>query len=399
MTCARPHCSSFRQRLLLGLAILVLSQSALRADGVPEAVFPPAPTETATADAFTGKVNIHCAALRIAPTADALAIAECERSQLVKILGTEGDFYQVSPPEGLKAYIASRYIHDQRVQGERVNLRARPNTESTILGQVNTGDEIHTRALPQISEWVEVPFPAQRKIYIRKELVTRVGDIAAFEGLQQKRQEILVALQRAVGLAEKAFGQFKDQSQGVITWNEVRAAFDEASNIAASSPAFTEIAQTIEHCQQSAFESYQKAFSDSAHSIPVPATSGDFDRTEPMPAAPTLHEMENAWTAVEHRLMQQWLDARPEKNADQYWQDQELTAQELAGTLSPYMREDLRQRPGDFVLYQQDLPIAYLYSATVDLAKLDGKYARYKVVKREDLGFALPAYCVISIAS
>lgn len=348
---------------------------------------------------FTGKVQVHCAPLRSAPQADSITVAEVERATLLRVFGKSGDFYQVAPPEGLKAYIASRFVSGESIVGQHVNVRSRPNTESAILGQVNSGDRIKAESLLKAPDWVEIPFPESRKLFIRADLIAKIAGDASFEEYQHQRSDILRALNEAQTLNAEALSQLQDDRPTQISWNTVRAAFEKAQNLASKSPAFSELEVSSKQQLQEAFLKYQATFAATeqlrkAQTEPtIPQDTKDQTKTD---ATPQLSES-NAWTQIEEQQLKDWLNEHPEKDRDHYALMQEDQAQILEGKLIPFTRPDLRQKPGDFILMSQDLPIAYLYSSTIDLQQLNEKTLKLKAVKRDDLGFALPAYCVLTI--
>ncbi len=348
---------------------------------------------------FTGKVQVHCAPLRASPQSEAIAVMEVERATLLQITGKEGDFYQVLPPDGLKAYIASRYVNNQSVVGQHVNIRSRPNTESAILGQLNTGDAIKATPLMKAPDWMELPFPADRKLYIRADLTKRVAGDETFEQLQQLRGDILKALTEAQTLNAEAQRQLVGDDLTQISWTQVRASYEKAHVLASRSEAFSELAQSADQQLQKAFLKYQASFSQAeqakkAHlepsQKPTEQPSGEVD-------ANRLLTKPNAWAKVEQLRLEEWLHAHPEKTHEHYALDQQGQSLILEGTPVVFARLDLRQKPGDYILMRRDLPVAYLYSARIDLEQSKEKNHKFQVVKRDDLGFALPAYCVISI--
>ena len=363
---------------------------------------PPAPPIIAESDVFTGKVCVHCAALRATPTGQSLPVFECERALLVRVTGSDGEFYQITPPDGLKAYIARKFIVDGRVHGQHVNLRARPNTESAILGQVNDQEKVETKPLAKAPDWLEIPYPADRKLYIRKDLVTRVGDATAYSALQSQQSQIAENLKTAHAMVLQAREQFQQKVPEPTSWDKIQNAYEKALKLALSSPAFTEIAHDIVQEQQVAFCDYQKWFLESKSPPQPQEIDQSKENQEVKSSSKPLAALSTAptrWTRVEQMRLEQWLDAHPEKTESHYWHEQEQQSQRLEGTLAPYVRSDLRQKPGDFLLYNSDIPIAYLYSAQLKLADLEGKACKLRVVKRDDLGFALPAYCVIAVES
>ena len=83
------------------------------------------------------------------------------------------------------------------------------------------------------------------------------------------------------------------------------------------------------------------------------------------------------------------------KSIDDFYSDQKLKSQNVAGILESFA-EPVKNRPGDYVLKQNNVPVAYLYSTQCDLSELVGKQVSLKVTERANNNFAHPAYYVLS---
>jgi hypothetical protein len=101
------------------------------------------------------------------------------------------------------------------------------------------------------------------------------------------------------------------------------------------------------------------------------------------------------WAAVEEKLFTAWAAEHSPATLEAFYMEESLTAVELTGTIEPY-REPLRNRPGDYILYDNYRPLCYLYSTQVDLASLVGKKVSLQLAPRTNHHFAHPAYHVLS---
>jgi hypothetical protein len=100
----------------------------------------------------------------------------------------------------------------------------------------------------------------------------------------------------------------------------------------------------------------------------------------------------------EDKLIEQALRAGKAASKEAFYADALKTAEDIAGQLVPYDRP-VRNRPGDFMLVdgKTKVPVAYLYSCTVDLRPLAGQVVHLSVVPRPNHQFALPAYVVLDV--
>jgi len=101
------------------------------------------------------------------------------------------------------------------------------------------------------------------------------------------------------------------------------------------------------------------------------------------------------WTVAEEQLYQAWANGHEPATLEAFYMEESLNAVELAGTIEPY-REQLRSRPGDFIIYDGYRPLGYLYSTQVDLASLIGKRVKVRLAPRQNHHFAFPAFFVLS---
>jgi hypothetical protein len=102
------------------------------------------------------------------------------------------------------------------------------------------------------------------------------------------------------------------------------------------------------------------------------------------------------WLALEKELYTTWSNFHPEKSSDDFYREQQANSITINGIIEPY-NQSIKNRPGDYILKNEDLPIAYLYSINVDLEKFKGKKISISVSPRPNNNFAFPAYFVNSI--
>jgi uncharacterized protein YgiM (DUF1202 family) len=110
---------------------------------------------------------------------------------------------------------------------------------------------------------------------------------------------------------------------------------------------------------------------------------------------PKVIEAPTAWTGAEEHLYQTWSQGRESATQEAFYMEEMLNAVELIGVVEPY-REQLHNRPGDYILYDNYKPLGYLYSTQVDLAAVTGKRVKMRLAERPNHHFAFPAYFVLS---
>lgn len=105
-------------------------------------------------------------------------LTQAQRADLVTIRETESEWYRIDVPTTASCYIHSAFVtipsnrpEQGMVTANRVNLRARPTTSSSILGQVHEGDIVTIRKR-QDAEWLAIAPPPSASGWIHRQFVT-----------------------------------------------------------------------------------------------------------------------------------------------------------------------------------------------------------------------------------
>jgi uncharacterized protein YgiM (DUF1202 family) len=136
---------------------------------------------------FTGKIIKNKVRLRLQSNYDSPVLRELNRNDLVIVLGETEDFYAIQPPADVRGYVFRSYVLDNVVEGDRVNIRLKPDREATIIAQLKAGDHVEGTIASTNNKWLEIRLPNTTHFYIAKEYVEKVGDIGFKERLDKKR--------------------------------------------------------------------------------------------------------------------------------------------------------------------------------------------------------------------
>ena len=95
---------------------------------------------------FVGETTEAHVKIRAGQNNNFEALTTLEKGAKVIVLGKSFQWYKVRLPESAQAYIRSSYVsvvspQIGEVKGDRVNVRAAPNTNATILGQLKMGEK------------------------------------------------------------------------------------------------------------------------------------------------------------------------------------------------------------------------------------------------------------------
>ena len=106
-----------------------------------------------------------------------------------------------------------------------------------------------------------------------------------------------------------------------------------------------------------------------------------------------VEPVKSSWEISEEALFAEWSSFHPEKSKTEFYKEQEVNAVTIRGVLEKFDLP-IHNKPGEFLLKANDLPVAYLYSTKVDLEKFIGKEVALIVSSRSNQHFAFPAYFV-----
>ena len=84
------------------------------------------------------------------------------------------------------------------------------------------------------------------------------------------------------------------------------------------------------------------------------------------------------------------------EDADDFYDEQKANAITIKGIIQSY-NQAIKNKPGNFLLKGENIPLAYLYSISIDLTKYIGKEVSITVSPRSNNNFAFPAYFVNSV--
>ena len=102
------------------------------------------------------------------------------------------------------------------------------------------------------------------------------------------------------------------------------------------------------------------------------------------------------WDPIEESLYLSWTNINENKSQRDYYEEQKLAAIEISGIVEPY-NTPVKNKPGDYILRDKDMPLGYIYSTQVNLQSLVGKHVKLVAAPRPNNNFAFPAYYVLSV--
>jgi len=348
---------------------------------------------------FTGQIKKSKVRLRLHPSLDSEVVQELSEGDLLVVTGEQGNFYEVKPLGSVKGYVFRTYLLDGQIEGNRVNVRLAPTTDSPVLIQLHSGDKVDGEVSKENSKWYQISLPDQTRFYIAKEYVRNIGDPSFFSSMKTRLGDAQEKLAKAYGESINTL------RQDFPTMNPelVRKQFIEIINEYKDFPEYVEKAKKHLQTFEDKYLEHKVAYLESNH---------NFEEFEDSENSPMLKEAvcekpftpqditpisQPYWEPIEENYYQSWLETHPDGSMEDFYADTARFSTVLRGIVKPYGK-DTKNKPGDFLLVTQfDRPIAFLYSTKLNLQGLVGQRVQVRVVERPNNHFAFPAYFVLSV--
>lgn len=357
------------------------------------AITPPTEKKNDQFHPFTGRVLSNKVRIRSKPDVESHIIRQLNKRDLLLVLGEEGDFYAIQPPEGTKAYIFRSYVLDNVVEADRVNIRLEPHADAPILAQLKMGAKVNGSPCAVNPKWLEIVPPSDTRFYVAKEFIESVGG-----------PEFLVQMEKRHAQAEKELAAslclFEAESKKPFEEMASEEILVKLQKISQNFADFPEIASQAKDTLNALKETYlQKKvlFLEGNQQTPVnhPLFTQQQAEKALKPKKSEVHEM-RYWDVVEESLYLSWSAFHTGKKMDDFYLEQKANASLLEGTIEPYTAS-IKNKPGDYIVRGTHAPIAYLYSTACPLENYVGKKVTLLVTPRPNNQFAFPAYFVLAI--
>jgi hypothetical protein len=388
---------------------LLLFASALAAAPQKEQPAPPV-KKNETFKPFTGKVAANKVRLRVKPDLESHILRQINKNDLLLIVGEDSDFYAVEAPKDAKAYVFRSYILDGRVEANRVNVRLEPHADAPIIGQLQAGDTVKGEICPMNHKWLEIPAPKSTRFYVSKEYVVHAGGPEFLAAMEKRKTQVEELLNAAFLLAEteckKSFEEMSPQPV-IEKFHAILHNFsDFPASVATAKEALALLKETYLNKKIAYLESKAELSPTAKAELLAKhkAESAEFFTDAPVNIDQNLWTKRSkkqrgslrVWDALEESLYLSWTAFHTGKKIDDFYSEQTANGSVLNGRIEPYV-DPVKDRPGDYLLYNKDGQVAYLYSTQVDLNQYIGKDVTILGSPRPNNHFAFPAYFVLGV--
>lgn len=338
--------------------------------------------------AFTGRINGKSVRMRTGADLDSCVVKELDKGDLVVVTGQKGDFYAIQPVNDQRAFIFRSFILDGVVEGNRVNVRLHPDLDAPIISHLSSGTKVEGDICKNNHKWLEINPPADTRFFIAKEYIDHAGG-PDLKAIHDKRCATVDQLLDSANLLTQAEMRksFNDIDIGRMTRSYqtiVQDYVDFPDHCDKASKALTKLQE--EYLQKKI--AYLEA---KAEGIDLPEVALSSDEQGKIHMQTDRMQL---WEPVEEALYLTWSGMHHAKTMDDFYVSQKMKATKLTGIIEAYT-DPVKCKPGDYILRQDGVPSAYLYSTTVNLQALVGKKVTVMASVRPNNSFAFPAYYVI----
>ncbi len=374
-------------------ALPVLQETAVEAKDIPAA----APAVETALNPFTGKIRGNRVRMRINADLESRIIKELSKTDLVTVVGEKAEFYAVEAPSELKAYIFRSFVLDNVVEGNRVNIRLLPDTEAPVLGHLNSGDRVTGKICAENSKWLEIMIPPCVHFYVAKDFIENIGGPEMKVQMDRRRETVMQMLDNADFLAKAELRKsFTD-----VDVERIQTTYKKIITDYADFPEYVEKAREGLAAMQEAYVQKRIAFLE-AKVNPDEADEANLVREE-LVALDSIEARNEGvptdkmllWEPVEEAIYLNWASLHEDRSMQEYYNEQKEMATQLSGILEAYAAP-VKNKPGDFVIRDKDMPVAYVYSTKINLQDMVGKRVSLVGVERPNNNFAFPAYFVLA---
>lgn len=344
---------------------------------------------------FTGKVLGNGVRLRLNSDVESPIIKELDKNDLLVVIGEKNDFFAVEAPSNMNVYIFRSFVLDNIVEGNRVNVRLQPELTAPVVGFMSTGEKVNGKISEKNHKWLEFSPPKSVYFFIAKEYLEKVGGPEMKEIHDQKMANLSTLIESANLLAQSEMLKPFDE----IDFQKVTLSFTDIINDYAEFPkSISKVKETLGNLQ----EDYLKkklSFLENKAMIMSKNMSRNGDANVTISngqTALTAKDRMKIWERVEESLFLTWAAKHHNKTMNDYYEAQKFKSFKVSGIVEAY-NDSVKNKPGNYVIRDRDLPRAYIYSTMIDLHTHVGQYVTLVVSERPNNNFAFPAYFVMDV--
>ncbi len=344
---------------------------------------------------FTGKVLGNGVRLRLNSDVESPIISELEKDELFVVVGEKDSFYAVEAPSTMDVYVFRTFVLENKIEGNRVNVRLRPELTAPIVGHLNTGDYVNGKICEKNHKWLSFAPPKSICFFVAKEYLEKVGGPEMKEIQDQKMTNLKSLIESADLLAQsEMLKPFEELDIQKITQSYTDIVADYAEFPKHITPVKEKLAKIQEEYINRKLSYLENKAMILSKNMPS-QKDGDALIMNGQTALTSRDRMK-MWEKIEETLFLSWSKSHLNKSIDDFYDQQKFKCVKISGIVEAY-NDPIMNKPGSYIVRDRELPRAYLYSTMVDLHKFVGQYVTLVASERPNNDFAFPAYFVMDI--
>lgn len=406
--------------LLIGCGLFSFSSLIAENENIAHENLPAA--HTTGFKAFTGKVIGNRVRMRVAPTIESQVVRETAPGEMFAVVGEEKGFYVVQPSRASHGYVFRTFVLDGIVEGDRVNIRMSPDQEAPIIGRLNSGEKVNASVCEANNKWLEIQLPKSVHFYIAKEFIEHAGEVDMIAQVETRQDQAYHVLGSAFHAAQAEIQKPFDE----IAIENVHNKFSTLIQTYSDMPDIVTKAKEAENAIEEAYIQKKIAFLESKADRTVASRdleAGQLQKLSQLGAqlrdgakkesageigkaasnvlghsliSGEMTDKMMVWNSLEESLYHLWAVTNEGKTIYDFYEEESVNATVLTGIVEPF-NKPVKNRPGDYILRSENMPVGFLYSTRVNLHELVGKKVTLATAPRPNNNFAFPAYFVLSV--
>ena len=146
-----------------------------------------------------GTVTADLLNVRLKPELKSVVVAKLPHGTKVDILGTVGDFYEISAPDRTPVYVSAVYLRDGKVLSP-VKMRTAMDRHAAAYGLLPAGTKVKVLLETPLG-WAKIEPPASLKVYTAKNYVKAAEPVKESEAAKPAEAEKPAAPEAAKAVA------------------------------------------------------------------------------------------------------------------------------------------------------------------------------------------------------
>ncbi len=379
-----------KEKQILQTSDKVVSKPVVKADGIEVTNFKP----------FTGKILGNGVRMRLSPDVESPIVQEIPKGELVIVSGEKNDFYAIEAPADFKVFIFRSFVLDNVVEGNRVNVRLAPELNAPVVGYMSSGERVDGTISDKNHKWLEIAPPKNVRFYIERQYIDKIGGPELKSERDKKKTDLAKLMENADLFSQSEMMKpFQEIDYEKISENYAVIARDFAEFPLQAEKAKGKILELQEAYLQKKLAYLESKASRmsremAAHGIEqISLVSAPAEQSE---SALSPKDRMKMWERAEESHFLAWAASHHQKNIDDFYEDQKMLSTRISGIVESY-NDLVKNKPGNYIVRDRDMPRAYLYSTLINLQNYVGKYVTLVVTPRPNNNFAFPAYFVLEI--